>query len=167
MANEVFGDEESTNASVVKEFERFGTDVGMWGNEDPNIPTESGYVKSVNKKYVFETLENEGKLFDELELKKKVVVGEVVKGESKVVEGDIKSEESGSESSIRRKRNMNTWKKSHANEMLDIADEIPLTKTIILSITIAIKRVTRSKGKNQEKCASCIFRIEIILNIKT
>ncbi len=104
MANEVFGDEESTNASVVKEFERFGTDVGMWGNEDPNIPTESGYVKSVNKKYVFETLENEGKLFDEVELKKKVVVGEVVKGESKVVEGDIKSEESGSESSRRRKR---------------------------------------------------------------
>ena len=75
----------------------------MWGNEDPNIPTESGYVKSVNKKYVFETLENEGKLFDELELKKKVVVGEVVKGESKVGKGDIKSEESGSESSIKRK----------------------------------------------------------------
>ena len=100
MANEVFGDEESTNASVVKEFERFGTDVGMWGNEDPNIPTESGYVKSVNKKYVFETLENEGKLFDELELKKNVVV----KGESKVYGSDIKSEENGSESSRRRKR---------------------------------------------------------------
>jgi hypothetical protein len=31
-------------------------------------------------------------------------VGEVVKGESKVVEGDIKSEESGSESSKRWKR---------------------------------------------------------------
>ena len=31
-------------------------------------------------------------------------MGEVVKGESKVVEGDIKSEESGSESSISRKR---------------------------------------------------------------
>ena len=100
MENEVFGDEESTNASVVKEFERFGTDVGMWGNEDPNIPTESGYVKSVNKKYVFETLENEGKLFDELELKKNVVV----KGESKVYGSDIKSEENGSESSRRRKR---------------------------------------------------------------
>ena len=100
MANEVFGDEESTNASVVKEFERFGTDVGMWGNEDPNIPTESGYVKSVNKKYVFETLENEGKLFDELELKNNVVV----KGESKVYGSDIKSEENGSESSRRRKR---------------------------------------------------------------
>ena len=101
MANEVFGDEESSyNASVVKEFERFGTDVGMWGNEDPNIPTESAYVKSVNKKYVFETLENEGKLFDELELKKNVVV----KGESKVYGSDIKSEENGSESSRRRKR---------------------------------------------------------------
>ena len=31
---------------------------------------ESGYVKIVNKKYIFETLENESKLFDEIELKK-------------------------------------------------------------------------------------------------
>ena len=37
-------------------------------------------------------------------MKKKFVVGEVVKRESKVGKGDIKSEESGSESSIRRKR---------------------------------------------------------------
>ena len=64
----------------------------------------SGYVKLVNKKYVFETLENERKLFNEIELKKKFVVGEVVKGESKVGKGVIKSEESESESSIRRKR---------------------------------------------------------------
>ena len=83
MANEVFGDEESSyNASVVKEFERFGTDVGMWGNEDPNIPTETGYVKSVNKKYIFETLDNENnKLFDEynsdVEIKKEIIVSDV------------------------------------------------------------------------------------------
>ena len=32
---------------------------------------ESDYVKLVNKKNVFETLENERKLFDEIELKKK------------------------------------------------------------------------------------------------
>ena len=83
MANEVFGDEESSyNASVVKEFERFGTDVGMWGNEDPNIPTETGYVKSVNKKYIFETLDNENnKFFDEyntdVEIKKEIIVSDV------------------------------------------------------------------------------------------
>ena len=46
----------------------------------------------------------ESKLYDEIELKKKFVVGKVVKGESKVGKGDIKSEESGSESSRRRKR---------------------------------------------------------------
>jgi hypothetical protein len=40
MTNEDFGDEESTNVSVVKEFERFGTDT----------LNESGYVKLVNKK---------------------------------------------------------------------------------------------------------------------
>ena len=65
---------------------------------------ESDYVKLVNKKNVFETLENERKLFDEIELKKKVVVGEFIKGESKVGKGDIKLEESGSDSSRRRKR---------------------------------------------------------------
>ena len=32
---------------------------------------ESDYVKLVNKKYVFESLENERKLFDEIKLKKK------------------------------------------------------------------------------------------------
>ena len=46
----------------------------------------------------------ESKLYDEIELKKKFVVGKVVKGESKVGKGDIKSEESGSESSRRIKR---------------------------------------------------------------
>ena len=45
----------------------------------------------------------ESKLYNEIELKKKFVVGEVVKRESKVGKGDIKSEESGSESSRRRK----------------------------------------------------------------
>jgi hypothetical protein len=96
MANEVFGDEESSyNASVVKEFERFGTDVGMWGNEDPNIQTESAYVKSINKKYVFETLENEkGKLFDEfngdVEIKKEIIVEDI-----KQDKGDFKSEKMG------------------------------------------------------------------------
>ncbi len=117
MANEVFGDEETTtNASVVKEFERFGTDVGMWGNEDPNIPTETGYVKSINKKYIFETLDGENsKLFDEFnsdfELKKKIIVSDIIKEDSKIVEGGKSSnsymegseKESGSESSRRRR----------------------------------------------------------------
>jgi hypothetical protein len=98
MANEVFGDEESTNASVVKEFERFGTDVGMWGNEDPNIPTESGYVKSVNKKYIFETLDNEKiKFFDEynndFETQKEIIVSDV-KSE---IKSNVKSAKSSSE----------------------------------------------------------------------
>ena len=99
MANEVFGDEESSyNASVVKEFERFGTDVGMWGNEDPNIPTESGYVKSVNKKYIFETLDNEKiKFFDEynndFETQKEIIVSDV-KSE---IKSNVKSAKSSSE----------------------------------------------------------------------
>ena len=116
MANEVFGDEETTtNASVVKEFERFGTDVGMWGNEDPNNPTETSYVKSINKKYIFETLDGENnKLFDEFNSdfeKKKVVVSQIITEDSKIVGGGKNSSsnmeggemESGSESSRRRR----------------------------------------------------------------
>jgi hypothetical protein len=83
MANEVFGDEDSTyNASVVKEFERFGNDVGMWGNENPYFPSENGLVKTVNKKYVFESLDNENmKLFEgyniDLDVKKNIVVSDI------------------------------------------------------------------------------------------
>ena len=134
MANEVFGDEETTtNASVVKEFERFGTDVGMWGNEDPNIPTETGYVKSINKKYIFETLDGENsKLFDEFnsdfEIKKNIVVSEIVKEDSKIVEGGKNGssymegveKESGSE---RRRRKKDESKGENASQDVKVESE--------------------------------------------
>ena len=132
MANEVFGDEETTtNASVVKEFERFGTDVGMWGNEDPNNPTETSYVKSINKKYIFETLDGENnKLFDEFNSdfeKKKVVVSQIITEDSKIVGGGKNSSsnmeggemESGSESSRRRR---NREKKDESKGEVDSKD---------------------------------------------
>jgi hypothetical protein len=60
MANEFFGEEETTNTtSVLKEFERFGTDLGMWSNESPEKVPESGYCKKVNRKYVFEPIKVE------------------------------------------------------------------------------------------------------------
>ena len=55
MANCLFGDEGGQGeASVIKEFERFGTSVGMWENEKPNEKTEEKYVKTIKTKYVFD-----------------------------------------------------------------------------------------------------------------
>ena len=123
---------------------------------------ESDYVKLVNKKYVFETLENEGKIFDELELKKKVVVGEVVKGESKVVEGDIKSEESGSESSRR-------WKR----EIKDIitkedVKEKKMKKLMILEeeLELLIEKKEKSKKKKIMKKREIYIINSLILLMK-
>ena len=54
MANEVFGDEDSVNHSIIKEFERFGNGIGMFSNADPNNLDEEKYCKGVSKKYIFE-----------------------------------------------------------------------------------------------------------------
>ena len=54
MANCLFGDEGQTEPSVIKEFERFGTSVGMWENEKPTEKTEEKYVKTIKTQYVFD-----------------------------------------------------------------------------------------------------------------
>ena len=41
MVNDVFGEEKNENPSVIKEFERFGANVGMWENEHPDFVEES------------------------------------------------------------------------------------------------------------------------------
>jgi len=57
MADEIFGDENSINPSVFKEFERFGTNVGMFRGQEPEIDEElkKKYYSIVDKKYVFTT----------------------------------------------------------------------------------------------------------------
>jgi len=59
MANCLFGDDNKGDPSVIKEFERFGTSVGMWENEKPNEKVEEKYVKLMKTKYVFDTVEFE------------------------------------------------------------------------------------------------------------
>jgi hypothetical protein len=54
MANCLFGDEGQSEPSVIKEFERFGTSVGMWENEKPNEKSEEKYVKAIKTQYVFD-----------------------------------------------------------------------------------------------------------------
>jgi len=62
MANSLFG-ENSDDPSVIKEFERFGTSVGMWENEKPNEKEEEKYVKTIKTQYVFDS--DEFKKFQE------------------------------------------------------------------------------------------------------
>ena len=59
MANTLFGDENKNDPSVIKEFERFGTSVGMWENEKPDEKEEEKYVKIMKTKYVFDPIEFE------------------------------------------------------------------------------------------------------------
>ena len=53
MANCLFGDDNKEDPSVIKEFERFGTSVGMWENIKPKRE-EQRFCKSVKTKYVFD-----------------------------------------------------------------------------------------------------------------
>ena len=59
MANCLFGDEGQTEPSVIKEFERFGTSVGMWENEKPGEKTEEKFTKYSKTSYVFDPVEYE------------------------------------------------------------------------------------------------------------
>ena len=53
MVNDVFGEEKVENPSVIKEFERFGANVGMWENEQPGFVEEEKFCKNVQKRFVF------------------------------------------------------------------------------------------------------------------
>jgi len=53
MANDVFGDDDNNNASVIKEFERFGNEVGAWSNENINKTEESKYSSIIQRKFVY------------------------------------------------------------------------------------------------------------------
>jgi hypothetical protein len=53
MVNDVFGEEEHSNPSVIKEFERFGANVGMWENEHPGFIEGSNFCKNIQKRFSF------------------------------------------------------------------------------------------------------------------
>ena len=62
MANDVFGDEDNNNASVIKEFERFGNDVGAWSNENFNKQEETKYSSILQRRFIYE--KEDGKKLD-------------------------------------------------------------------------------------------------------
>ena len=57
MANEVFGDKGASDASVVKEFERFNMRIGAFVNEDYTASYETNFCETISKKYVFQPVE--------------------------------------------------------------------------------------------------------------
>ena len=65
MADEIFGDDE-VNPSVIKEFEMFGNNVGMFTGQEPEVNEEIGkkYYATVDKRYVFNKMpsNDEGKM---------------------------------------------------------------------------------------------------------
>ena len=57
MVNSIFSDEEKVNPSVVKEFERFGSGIGMFVNEDPfSVPIEEKNCLGIKKLYKFQPI---------------------------------------------------------------------------------------------------------------
>ena len=64
MADEIFGDDE-VNPSVIKQFEMFGNNVGMFTAQEPEVGEElkKKYYTSVDKRYVFK---NDGETNNEL-----------------------------------------------------------------------------------------------------
>jgi len=52
MANNVFGEQDS-NPSVIKEFERFGSNVGIWENEKPDYAEQIKHAKSSKRRITF------------------------------------------------------------------------------------------------------------------
>ena len=70
LVNTVFSNsEEEISPSVVKEFERFGVDIGMFENESPYTDRESQFCKGVKKQYIFDN-------FEELPKRTKTVIEE-------------------------------------------------------------------------------------------
>ena len=81
MADEFFGDD-SVNPSVIKEFEMFGNNVGMFTGENPQIGEELNkkYYANVEKKYIFSNGQ------EEVERAKKSKKKKVIKKEKEIYE---------------------------------------------------------------------------------
>ena len=88
MVKDVFGEEKMDNPSVIKEFERFGANVGMWENERPGYNEESKFCKKIQKKLSFKG----PKEWDEKKIKVKTIVEK--KEEQKIEEiKEVKKED--------------------------------------------------------------------------
>jgi len=93
MANNVFGEQDS-NPSVIKEFERFGSNVGIWENEKPDFANQIKHAKTMGRRITFTAPSTFGRLLgkkDEEDKKEKKDVKEI-KVESKKKKDDEEDE---------------------------------------------------------------------------
>ena len=97
MADEFFG-EDSVNPSVIKEFEMFGNNVGMFTGENPQVGEEINkkYYANVEKKYIFANGQEE----IEKEKVKKPQKKKIIKKEKEIIEEEYEYE---GENSIKHK----------------------------------------------------------------
>ena len=88
MADEIFGDDE-VNPSVIKQFEMFGNNVGMFTAQEPEVGEElkKKYYTTVDKRYVFK---NEGATNSELRktYTKEQIITEKIEEEEKEMVSD-------------------------------------------------------------------------------
>ena len=101
MADEFFG-EDNVNPSVIKEFERFGNNVGMFTGEEPQFAEDMNkkYYSTVEKKYIFErgisgdikkpmkktkVIKEETEKVEEIEEKRKTVKPIITGGGKKII----------------------------------------------------------------------------------
>ncbi len=95
MADEFFGDDTGT-PSVIKEFEMFGNNVGMFTGENPQVGEELNkrYYANVEKKYIFANGQDEVEKVEKRKKKMKKKGKKKEKGEKakKEIEEDDKYE---------------------------------------------------------------------------
>ena len=143
MINTIFSDEEKINPSVVKEFERFGYNVGMFINEDPFLSQEEKLHLKVKKQYLFQPIdiEKEG----DVKIKKTIVEKEMKKEETYFGE-------------IKRKNDMDKefgHKKYEAGESIENDNDNNNTGIRYEYKTSSFKKEEdKSKSKNESKTGS-------------
>ena len=95
MADEFFG-EDNGNPSVIKEFEMFGNNVGMFTGENPQVGEELNkrYYANVEKKYIFVNGQDENDKVEKVKkkVKKKASKKEKVENVKKEIDDDSKYE---------------------------------------------------------------------------
>ena len=103
MANEIFGEDNynSNNSSVIKEFERFGNEIGLFENENYITSQESSFCRKIKKKYIFDTLDTDNiKLMEDyykdksnIHLKKEIIIKKEERKSNQVIEEENKDKE--------------------------------------------------------------------------
>ena len=92
MANNVFGEQDS-NPSVIKEFERFGSNVGIWENEKPDYAERIKHSKSRKINYSTNTFKKLLKEKEEKEEDKKEKKGKKKEVKEEEIEEEDEKEE--------------------------------------------------------------------------